>query len=115
MQTYSIIIVNDAKRDLDDIWLYVAINDLPEKANDLNDTLMETCYSLCYMPERGRRVDELESIGFFGFREIIHRPYRIIYQFINSTVVIHRIIDGRRNLKEFLQKKFDLRIGTESS
>jgi len=105
MQTYSIIIAEEAENDLHDIWLYIAVNDLPAKADDLRDVLKKKCYSLSYIPERGRRVCELEELNIFDFHEIFYKPYRIIYKLVNNTVFIYGIFDGRRELKEPLLKR----------
>ncbi|HEV2614099.1 MAG TPA: type II toxin-antitoxin system RelE/ParE family toxin [Gammaproteobacteria bacterium] len=105
MQTYSIIIVEEAENDLHDIWLYIAVNDLPAKADDLRVVLKKKCYSLSYIPERGRRVRELEELNIFDFYEIFYKPYRIIYKLVNTTVFIYGIFDGRRELKELLSER----------
>jgi toxin ParE1/3/4 len=37
------------------------------------------------------------------FREIHFKPYRIIYQIVESDVYIHAVLDGRRDLQELLE------------
>jgi len=56
-------------------------------------------------PERGRVVPELEKQNILEYRELIEGNYRIIYAIEDKNVIIHTIIDSRRNLDELLIKK----------
>jgi toxin ParE1/3/4 len=56
-------------------------------------------------PERGRIVPELEKQNILEYRELIEGNYRIIYAVEGNNVIIHTIIDSRRNLEELLIKK----------
>lgn len=102
MQTYSIIIRPEAKKDLREIWLYVAFNDLLGKTDALYDSLNIKCHSLSYIPQRGRCVPEFKNIGIFDIYEIFYKPYRIIYKILDKSVVIAGVFDGKRELREVL-------------
>ncbi len=52
----------------DDINSLKVIDQLEEKAN-----------SLALLPERGRVVPELREIGVLNYREIFHKPWRMVY------------------------------------
>jgi toxin ParE1/3/4 len=56
-------------------------------------------------PERGRVVPELEKQNIVEYRELIEGNYRIIYSIQDSTVVIHTILDGRREIEDILINK----------
>ena len=56
-------------------------------------------------PERGRVVPELEKQNILEYRELIEGNYRIIYAIEDKNVIIHTIIDSRRNIDELLIKK----------
>lgn len=56
-------------------------------------------------PERGRVVPELEKQNIVDYRELIEGNYRIVYAIQDQTVVIHTIIDARRNFEELIIKK----------
>lgn len=58
--------------------------------------------SLHILPERGRVVPELRGIGVLAYREIFHKPWRMIYTIQADTVWIMAILDGRRELRELL-------------
>jgi len=38
-------------------------------------------------------------------RQIVIKNYRIIYQIIGKAVIIHGIIDGRRNIRETIRQR----------
>ena len=57
-------------------------------------------------PERGRVVPELERQNIMNYRELIEENYRIIYSIESNTIIIHSILDSRRNLEELLVRKF---------
>ncbi|TAL69970.1 MAG: type II toxin-antitoxin system RelE/ParE family toxin [Bacteroidetes bacterium] len=103
--TYKIFIINDAEEDILEIYNYVANSDSHAKALRLLSEIEKKCKSLSDVPERGNYPPELERIGIHDFREIHYKPYRIIYRVIKSSVYIHCILDGRRNLNELLENR----------
>ena len=50
---YKVIIDPQAKLDLKEIFIYVAVNDSIQSANKLLDALEETCFKPEKYPERG--------------------------------------------------------------
>jgi len=103
--TYEVFIVADAEVDFYEIYNYVATYDSPIKAKNLLDKLEETCQGLSTFPNRGHLPPELERIGIFEYREVHYKPYRIIYQVVESDVYVHCVLDGRRNLQDLLEKR----------
>jgi toxin ParE1/3/4 len=69
------------------------------------DLLETACESLSQNPERGSIPRELEVIGTFEYRQIIHKKFRIIYQVSESVVFIFGILHGRRNVSEISSQK----------
>ena len=57
------------------------------------------------MPERGRIPPELERIGIREFRELILKPYRIIYSMAKNQVLVYCVLDGRRDLQDLLEER----------
>ena len=102
---YKVNLVIDAETDLFDIYLYVARNDSPGKADSLLNNLEKTILRLEATPMRGSYPPELEHIGVLEFREIFFKPYRIIYQVSKSNVYVHCVIDGRRDLQDLLHSR----------
>ena len=102
---YQVFLVSEAEADILEIYKYVSRNNSINNANNIFDKLRETCYSLENLPERGHILPELERISVHKFKEIHHKPYRIIYEISDNNVYIHCILDGRRDLQELLQHR----------
>ncbi|HUT42785.1 MAG TPA: type II toxin-antitoxin system RelE/ParE family toxin [Desulfobacterales bacterium] len=102
---FSVAFIQEAGDDLFDIYGYILINDSPAHAEYVLLKLQEACVSLDEMPERGHIPPELERIGIIEFKEIHFKPYRIIYEIEKRTVFIHCILDGRRDLQDFLERR----------
>ncbi len=105
MKPLEIIISAEAEEDLFDLWRYVAETDSPTKADTLLDKLEESCLSLSTVPNKGHVPLELKRIGVLDFLEIHLKPYRIIYEVDSSNVLIHAILDCRRNMQTLLQQR----------
>ena len=103
---YKVIIDPQAKLDLKEIFIYVAVNDSIQSANKLLDALEETCLKLERIPERGHIPPELRPTGIKKYLEIHYKPYRIIYEIEKNIIYIHCVIDGRRNIQEILSNRF---------
>jgi len=102
---YNVYIISDAEEDIFSIYKYVAINDSVQKADTLLENIEEKISNLSDMANRGHTPPELERIGIYEYREIHYKPYRIIYQIIESDVYVHCVLDGRRELEDLLQER----------
>ena len=91
-----------AVHDLDEILEYIAAERSVDQALQLYETLRPSILSLAKMPRRCRQVPEFLDIGLFEYREIIERPYRLVFRIIDQEVVILAILDSRRDLEELL-------------
>lgn len=105
MNSFSVYLLSGAKQDLLQLHNYVTLNDSVEKADRLIDELYNACLRLKTMPERGRIPPELERIGIWEFREIILKPYRIIYDVTKTDVFVYCILDGRRDPQDLLEER----------
>ncbi len=102
---YSVEIIIDVENDLWGIYRYVSMNDSIEKADRLLDNIEKTIAALETLPSRGHYPPELERIGVLEFRQVLFKPYRIIYQVVKSVVYVHCILDGRRDLSDLLRDR----------
>jgi toxin ParE1/3/4 len=105
MKKYDVVFDHDAEDDLFDIYAFVAMNDSVERADRLFAALRRTCLKLQKLPLRGKIPTELFEIGVTEFRELHYKPYRIIYSFESSTVFVHCVLDGRRDIQTILQER----------
>ena len=95
----------EAEEDLFDIWRFVANNDSPAKANTLLDNLETACHSLSKAPNKGYVPKELRRVDILEFHEIHYNPYRILYEHDEKRVLIHAILDGRRDMESLLRSR----------
>ncbi len=102
---FRVLLVEDAERDIEDIHSYIALSDSPERADRVLDALEELCDSLAELPARGNVPRELRDLGITQYREVHHAPYRVIYQILGDEVVIHCVLDGRRDMESLLQRR----------
>lgn len=105
MKRFNVVFDNSAEDDIYDIYTYVAINDSTEHAEKLLNAIRETCYKLKTLPYRGHYPPELYEIGVNEFRETRYKPYRIFYSIEKTTVYVHCILDGRRDIQTILHER----------
>jgi toxin ParE1/3/4 len=102
---YKVLIDPQAKQDLREIFIYVALNDNLRSTNKLLDSLEDKCYKLEKYSERGHIPAEIKSTGIKKCLEIHYKPYIIIYEIDNDVVYVHSVLDGRRNIQEILSDR----------
>ena len=101
----SVLLTDDAIRDLEELYDYIDQHDVPGKADYVLEQIEKVFSSLSENPRRGVYPKELVSIGIKEYREIFFKPYRIIYRIIENNVFVLLIVDGRRNMQELLQRR----------
>jgi toxin ParE1/3/4 len=86
-------LTEEARDDLDEIWLYIA-EDNPPAADDLLDTLYERFVLLAEQPFLGRARPELAP----NLRSFPVGNYVIFYRPIDDGVEIARVLRGSRDI-----------------
>ncbi|MDC7218687.1 MAG: type II toxin-antitoxin system RelE/ParE family toxin [Spirochaetales bacterium] len=102
---YSVQLVREAERDILEIIDYITVNDSAKQAEYVLDKLQESLNSLSDLPERGHYLPELERVGVKDYREIFFKSYRIIYRVLEHSVLVHSVLDGRRDMSVLLEKR----------
>ena len=97
-------LTDDATRDLEEIWDYIDRHDELGRADYVLEQIEKAFSSLSEYPERGNYPTELLDIGIREYREILFRPYRIIYRVMENNVYVLLIADGRRDMQTLLQR-----------
>ena len=69
------------------------------------DSLESAVNRLADSNERGSVPKELLVLGVGQYRQLIVKPYRIIYQRMPDQLVIHAILDGRRDMQTLLTQR----------
>ena len=106
----EVIVSRFAEDDLDEIVEYY----FPLSQNYVEKVIFEfeeNVMSLKEYPKSGRIVPELEKQGILQYRELIQGYYRIIYEISDDKVIVHTIIDGRRNFEDIIISKLSRYYG----
>ena len=102
---FRVLLTNDAARDLEELYDYIALHDAPRKADYVLDQIEKAFSRLSEFPERGAYPKELLTLGIREYREIFFKPYRIIYRVLEKKVYVLLIVDGRRDMQSLLQRR----------
>ncbi len=105
MASYGVYFTEEAEADLEEIVEYVEFHDSAERADYLYERIKKAILELEVLPGRGRVVPELREMGITEFREILYKPYRILYFISGKRVTVHGVFDGRRGIAELLSRR----------
>jgi plasmid stabilization system protein ParE len=67
--------------------------------------IVSSVNNLAEFPDMGSIPKELVSLGIRQYRQVIQKPYRIIYETFSDKVVVHAILDGRRDMQNLLMQR----------
>lgn len=101
----NVMMLESASKDLESIFQYLKQASGGEVALREIVHLENACNSLADNPERGTIPREIEKTGMFEYRQIISKPYRIIYQMAEGNVFIFGIFHGRRSIQDILKRR----------
>lgn len=102
---YEVSLTKDAERDLEEIYLYIAEHDSPASADHVLNRLVKATEALRTSPDRGSYVNELRSLGISEYRQILFKPYRLIYRVHSHQVIVYVVTDGRRDMGSLLARR----------
>lgn len=104
MSNKTVYWTNTAHADIENIVTHVAVDSMDNALNIL-DKLQKKAESLNKQSERGRVVPELQSVGITHYRELIVKPWRIIYRTESNKILIMAVLDSRRDLDDLLLQR----------
>lgn len=102
--SFQVVWTNSAESDLTETILYLAEKS-PDTTRQKYDQIKTAAQSLNQFPDRGRIVPELMEYGITTYRELIIKPYRLIYKVSEQNVNVLLFIDSRRNIEDILLKR----------
>ncbi len=102
---FEVLLTEDAERDLEDIYTYIAEYDSRRNADYVLDRLLKVTESLATSPERGAQARELSTLGIQEYRQVFFKPYRVIYRHTERQVTLYVIADGRRDMQSALSRR----------
>jgi toxin ParE1/3/4 len=109
----EIIVSEFAEEDLNEIADYY-FSRSPAYVERIISEFEENVKSLQKHPKSGRTVPELDRQGITKYRELIQEYYRIIYEISGNKVIVHTIIDDRRNCEEIIISKLSRYYGNKT-
>jgi plasmid stabilization system protein ParE len=98
---YQVVWTDIAEKDVEEIVGFIA-DDSPQSAWQIFLKLRRAANTLHRSPLRCRIVPELRWRGILIYRELIVRPYRIIFKIAEDGILILGVFDGRRNLDDVI-------------
>jgi len=101
----EVVLSAPALADLLDINDYYLCEVSDRVASKIIDDLEAAVNNLAEFPERGSIPKELLALGIRQYRQIIENPYRIIYETFADKIVVHAILDGRRDMQSLLMQR----------
>lgn len=105
MSRYTVEWAFTARDDLESVASYIA-EDSAINALSVVERIEARAETLVTLPMRGRIVPELRWHGVMTFRELIEKPWRLIYRIEADRVVVVSVLDGRRSLEDLLLDRF---------
>lgn len=102
---FQVLLTEDAARDLEEIYDYIAEYDAPARADYVLKRLEKVVVGLARFPERGPYPRELLALGIREDPEAFFKPYRVIYRTAGSKVYVYLIADGRRDMQTLLLRR----------
>lgn len=104
MEQFQVLWAEAAVRDLEEIVAYIAV-DSPMRARRILSKIRGDAANLRQFPERGRIVPELKDLGLTRWRELIVRPWRILYRIAGNRVLVEVVLDSRRDADALLLER----------
>jgi toxin ParE1/3/4 len=74
MMSFQVFLTDDAVRDLEDLYDYIELHDVPSNADHVLQQIEKGVNSLSENPQRGACPKELLAIGLREYREIFFKP-----------------------------------------
>ncbi|MGE0582627.1 MAG: type II toxin-antitoxin system RelE/ParE family toxin [Steroidobacteraceae bacterium] len=104
-RSFRVLLTQDAAQDLQDIYEYIASASGLQAAVHVLEQLLAVRRQLAHFPERGSRPAELVALGIGEYRQVLSKPWRLIYRVAGKAVVIYLIADGRRDMPALLARR----------
>lgn len=104
MTSRTVLWTQTALSDLEAIIDHIAAEN-PAAALEVLDRLQARAAGLDDLAPRGRVVPELRDIGVNQYRELIERPWRVVYRTDDARTVVIAVLDARRDLDTLLLER----------
>jgi plasmid stabilization system protein ParE len=82
-----------------------ASQDRPQAAQKLGREILQAASRLARHPRSGKILPELQEQGISDYRQVLVRPYRLIYALRAESIDIVVVVDARRDLQTALLQR----------
>jgi len=103
--SFRVLFSEYAEQDIEDLYRFIAARDGVKTADRILNEIETACLGLDAFPERGNLPKELVAVGISDYRELHHKPWRVIYRIMGDDVVVYCVTDGRRDMQSFLERR----------
>ena len=93
-------LTDQARDDLAALWAAIAAARDERTADRISRTILDRCRSHARMPETGRPRDEIAP----GLRSFPVRPYVVFFRPEDDTILVLRILHGRRDVDRVMRE-----------
>lgn len=101
---FEVIWSNTAEQDLVTIVEYIS-QDSPANALKILKSIKAKAKNLYQNPLRGRTIPELQNQGIYQYRELIIKPWRVMYKVTEKYVYVLSVIDSKQNVEDVLLQR----------
>lgn len=105
----KVLLTRDAQLDLHDLHAWLSETAGAPAADRLLAEMTQAMERLAHFPNRGSIPSELLELGVRHYRQILVKPWRLVYQVQTQQVIVMLIADTRRDLASLLMTRL-LRI-----
>ena len=102
---FAVLLIEDAARDLEELYGYINERDDPARAVHVLERLETAIEGLATNPARGSYPRELLALGVREYRQTFFKPYRMICRVVGRRVYLYLIADGRRDMQTLLARR----------
>ena len=106
----EVLLTRGAEQDLSALYEYLCSAESPARADAVLERIVAAVTRLQSSPERGTHPPELLALGIREYRQLVLKPWRIIYRVIGAAVYVYLIADSRRDMQSLLSRRL---LGTE--
>lgn len=105
MKRFAVFLTPDAEEDIASIHDYIEEHESTARADRTAASLFAVIGTLSEMPMRGSTPREIAGWIPWDVRELHHWSYRIFYLISGSAVSVFAVVDGRRDMQDFLARR----------
>ncbi|GAB4399495.1 MAG: hypothetical protein OHK0048_13020 [Rhodoferax sp.] len=105
MTAMRVVLLAGAEQDLKDLRAYIVKNFSRQTWQASYEHIKASIRNLATFPYLGKIPDELEALQLTQYRQILAGQNRVIYEVRQNTVLVHVIMDTRRDMASFLMAR----------